>query len=254
MPTPPNPLFDYLLQAADTSLVLGHRLSEWCGHGPVLEQDLALANIALDLLGEARSYYQYAAELEGLGRTEDDLAYLRSAVEYRNPLLVEQPNGDFAHTVVRQFLFDNYHYHLLKALPASPDALLAAIAGKAVKEAAYHLKWSSEWVIRLGDGTAESRRRLDKAIATLWRYADELTQPTPAETELQALGVLPASHELLPAMQAHAAQVLAEATVPPPAGPGYRGIGGKLGRHSEHLGYLLAELQYLQRTYPDLRW
>ena len=255
MATPQShPLFDYLLQAADTSLVLGHRLSEWCGHGPVLEQDLALANIALDLLGEARSYYQYAAELEGLGRSEDDLAYLRSAVEYRNPLLVEQPNGDFAHTVVRQFLFDNYHYHLLKALQASPDAPLAAIAEKAVKEAAYHLKWSSEWVIRLGDGTAESRRRLDKALATLWRYQDELLAPTPAEAALQALGVLPDYHDLQPALQAHATHVLTEATVPAPTGPGYRQAGGKLGRHSEHLGYLLAELQYLQRTYPGLQW
>ena len=254
MPTPTHPLLDYLLQLADTSLVLGHRLSEWCGHGPVLEQDLALANIALDLLGEARSYYQYAAELAGEGRTEDDLAYLRSAVEYRNPLLVEQPNGDFAHTVVRQFLFDNFHYHLLKALQASPDARLAAIAEKSVKEAAYHLKWSSEWVIRLGDGTPESRRRLNKALAALERYADELTTPTPTETTLHELGVLPAAADLLPAMQAHAAHVLAEATVPPLTAPGYRGAGGKLGRHSEHLGHLLAELQYLQRSYPGLQW
>lgn len=251
---PTHSLFDYLLQLADTSLVLGHRLSEWCGHGPVLEQDLAMANIALDLLGEARSYYQYAAELEGQGRTEDDLAYLRSAVEYRNPLLVEQPNGDFAHTVVRQFLFDNFHYHLLKELQASPDVQLAAIAEKSVKEAAYHLKWSSEWIIRLGDGTDESRRRLDKALATLWRYADELTQPTPTETALQELGVLPSYAALLPAMQAHAAYVLAEATVPAPTSPSYRGAGGKLGRHSEHLGYLLAELQYMQRAYPGLQW
>ena len=146
-------LFHYVLQLADTSLILGHRLSEWCGHGPILEQDLAMANIALDLLGEARSYYQYAAELEGQGRTEDDLAYLRPAVEYRNPLLVEQPNGDFAATIVRQFLFDNFHYPFLQQLQTSPDERLAAIAEKAVKEAAYHLKWSSEWMIRLGDGT-----------------------------------------------------------------------------------------------------
>lgn len=248
------PLLDYLLQIADASLVLGHRLSEWCGHGPVLEQDLAMANIALDLLGEARSYYQYAAELAGPGRTEDDLAYLRSAVEYRNPLLVEQPNGDFAHTVVRQFLFDNFHYHLLKELVASPDAQLAAIAEKAVKEAAYHLQWSSEWIIRLGDGTAESRRRLDKALAALWRYAAELTTPTPTETTLQELGVVPDYATLLPAMQAHTARVLAEATVPMPAAPAYTGAGGKLGRHSEHLGYLLAELQYMQRAYPGLQW
>ena len=256
VPTPPpaaNPLFPFVLQLADTSLILAHRLSEWCGHGPVLEQDLALANIALDLLGEARSYYQYAAELEGQGRTEDDLAYLRSAVEYRNPLLVEQPNGDFAHTIVRQFLFDNFHYQLLKGLKDSPDARLAAIAEKSFKEAAYHLKWSSEWIIRLGDGTPEGRQRLDKAIATLWRYAGELTTPTPAETYLQELSVVPDYAALLPAMQAHTAHVLAEATVPLPA-PAYAQLGGKSGRHSEHLGYLLTELQYMQRTYPGLTW
>ncbi len=248
-----NPLFPFVLQLADTSLILAHRLSEWCGHGPVLEQDLALANIALDLLGEARSYYQYAAELEGQGRTEDDLAYLRSAVEYRNPLLVEQPNGDFAHTIVRQFLFDNFHYHLLKELKAGPDTQLAAIAEKSLKEAAYHLKWSSEWMIRLGDGTPESRQRLDKAIATLWRFAGELTTPTATETQLQELGLVPDYAALLPAMQAHLAHVLTEATVPEPTAV-FAQLGGKSGRHSEHLGYLLTELQYMQRTYPGLTW
>ncbi|WP_197076849.1 1,2-phenylacetyl-CoA epoxidase subunit PaaC [Hymenobacter terrenus] len=253
VPAAPNLLFPFVLQLADTSLILAHRLSEWCGHGPVLEQDLALANIALDLLGEARSYYQYAAELEGQGRTEDDLAYLRSAVEYRNPLLVEQPNGDFAHTVVRQFLFDNFHYHLLQALKESADAQLAAIAEKSLKEAAYHLKWSSEWVIRLGDGTAESRQRLDKAIAALWRFAGELTTPTTTETCLQRLGLVPDYAALLPAMEAHVAHVLGEATVPVPEAV-FAQQGGKMGRHSEHLGYLLAELQYMQRSYPGLTW
>ena len=248
-----NPLFPFVLQLADTSLILAHRLSEWCGHGPVLEQDLALANIALDLLGEARSYYQYAAELEGQGRTEDDLAYLRSAVEYRNPLLVEQPNGDFAHTIVRQFLFDNFHYQLLKELKNGPDTQLAAIAEKSLKEAAYHLKWSSEWMIRLGDGTPESRQRLDKAIATLWRFAGELTTPTATETQLQDLGLVPDYAALLPAMQAHLTHVLAEATVPEPTAV-FAQQGGKNGRHSEHLGYLLTELQYMQRTYPGLTW
>jgi len=249
----PRPLFPFVLQLADASLILAHRLSEWCGHGPVLEQDLALANIALDLLGESRSYYQYAAELEGQGRTEDDLAYLRSAVEYRNPLLVEQPNGDFAHTIVRQFLFDNFHYHLLRALKDGPDAQLAAIAEKSVKEAAYHLKWSSEWVIRLGDGTDESRKRLDKAIAKLWRFGGELTTPTEAEKALQAAGLVPDYATLQPAMQAHAEHVFAEATVPLPTAV-FPQLGGKTGRHSEHLGYLLSELQYMQRAYPGLTW
>jgi ring-1,2-phenylacetyl-CoA epoxidase subunit PaaC len=251
--TAPAELFPFVLQLADTSLILAHRLSEWCGHGPVLEQDLALANIALDLLGEARSYYQYAAELEGRGRTEDDLAYLRSAVEYRSPLLVEQPNGDFAHTILRQFLFDNFHYHLLKALQSCPDVRLAAIAEKSVKEAAYHLKWSSEWVIRLGDGTPESQQRLEKAIATLWRFADELTTLTAAEKALQEIGVLPDYAELRPAMQAHVEHVFSEATVPLPAAV-FAQQGGKTGRHTEHLGYLLSELQYMQRTYPGLTW
>ncbi|UOQ77705.1 phenylacetate-CoA oxygenase subunit PaaC [Hymenobacter sp. 5516J-16] len=246
-------LFAYVLQLADTSLILAHRLSEWCGHGPILEQDLAMANIALDLLGEARSYYQYAAELEGKGRTEDDLAYLRSAVEYRNPLLVEQPNGDFASTIVRQFIYDCFHYHLLLQLKSGPDAQLAAIAEKSVKEAAYHIKWSSEWVIRLGDGTEESRRRVEKAISNLWRYAGELTNPSTTEKALQAAGLLPDYAPIQQQIDNHVTRVFEEATLPVPQGV-FMQKGGKDGRHSEHLGYLLAELQYLQRTYPGLQW
>jgi ring-1,2-phenylacetyl-CoA epoxidase subunit PaaC len=246
-------LLGYVLQLADTSLILAHRLSEWCGHGPILEQDLALANISLDLLGEARSYYQYAAELEGRGRTEDDLAYLRAAVEYRNPLLVEQPNGDFAHTIVRQFLYDCFHYHLLGQLQAGPDQQLAAIAAKSVKEAAYHVKWSAEWIIRLGDGTDESRRRLDKALASLWRYRGELTTATATEQALQAAGLLPDYAALQEQIDQDVARVFEEATVPVPQGV-FMQKGGKDGRHSEHLGYLLAELQYMQRAYPGLKW
>ncbi|GAB3305988.1 1,2-phenylacetyl-CoA epoxidase subunit PaaC [Hymenobacter tenuis] len=246
-------LFSFVLQLADTSLILAHRLSEWCGHGPILEQDLAMANIALDLLGEARSYYQYAAELEGKGRTEDDLAYLRSAVEYRNPLLVEQPNGDFASTIVRQFIYDCFHYNLLLQLKSGPDAHLAAIAEKSVKEAAYHIKWSSEWIIRLGDGTEESRRRVEKAIDNLWRYSGELTTPSATEKALQADGFVPDYAALQQQIDAHVARVFDEATLPVPQGV-FMQKGGKEGRHSEHLGYLLAELQYLQRTYPGLQW
>jgi ring-1,2-phenylacetyl-CoA epoxidase subunit PaaC len=246
-------LFQYVLQLADTSLILGHRLSEWCGHGPILEQDLAMANIALDLLGETRSLYQYAAELEGQGRTEDDLAFLRIATDYRNPLLVEQPNGDFADTIVRQFLFDNFHYHFLQQLLTSPDGRLASIAEKSLKEAAYHLKWSSEWVIRLGDGTEESRRRVEKAVANLWRYSGELTTPTATEKALQTIGLVPDYAPLLPGMEAHVAKVFREATLVVPQGV-FMQKGGKDGRHSEHLGYILAELQYMQRTYPGLQW
>ncbi len=243
----------FVLQLADTSLVLGHRLSEWCGHGPVLEQDIAMANIGLDFLGEARSYYQYAAELEGAGRTEDELAFLRAATEYRNPLLVEQPNGDFAATVLRQFLFDSYHLPFLEALRAGPDEKLAAIAEKSVKEAAYHRQWSAEWVIRLGDGTPESRRRLDGALRDFWRYTAELTTPAPAETALADLGLAPNLDDVRALQQAHIAEVFAEATLPLPAS-GVAQKGGKTGRHSEHLGYLLAELQYMQRAYPGLKW
>ncbi|MDU0371574.1 1,2-phenylacetyl-CoA epoxidase subunit PaaC [Hymenobacter endophyticus] len=246
-------LFEYVLQLADTSLILAHRLSEWCGHGPVLEQDLALANISLDLLGEARSYYQYAAELEGQGRTEDDLAYLRTAVEYRNVLLAEQPNGDFAHTIVRQFIYDAFHYYLLQQLQVGPDRQLAAIAEKSVKEAAYHIKWSSEWVIRLGDGTEESRRRVEAAIQALWRYSGELTTPSPTEQVLQAAGFGPDYAAVQAQVDQHVTRVFAEATLPVLQGV-FMQKGGKAGRHSEHLGYLLAELQYLQRTYPGLQW
>ncbi|GAB3835360.1 1,2-phenylacetyl-CoA epoxidase subunit PaaC [Hymenobacter jeollabukensis] len=246
-------LLAFVLQLADTSLILAHRLSEWCGHGPILEQDLAMANISLDLLGEARSYYQYAAELEGRGRTEDDLAYLRSAVEYRNPLLVEQPNGDFAHTIVRQFLYDAFHYHLLLQLQAGPDQQLAAIAEKSVKEAAYHVKWSAEWIIRLGDGTDESRRRVEAAITALWRYSGELTTPSATEQALQQAGFVPDYAAIQQQIDEHVTRVFAEATLPVPQGV-FMQKGGKTGRHSEHLGYLLAELQYLQRTYPGLTW
>jgi len=246
-------LLPFVLQLADTSLILAHRLSEWCGHGPILEQDLAMANIALDLLGEARSYYQYAAELEGKGRTEDDLAYLRPAVEYSNPLLVEQPNGDFAHTIVRQFIYDAFHYHLLLQLQQGPDAQLAAIAEKSVKEAAYHIKWSSEWVIRLGDGTDESRQRVEKAIRNLWRFSGELTTPTVTEQLLQTAGFLPDYATTQQQVDTHVARVFEEATLSVPEGI-FMQKGGKDGRHSEHLGYLLAELQYLQRTYPGLQW
>jgi ring-1,2-phenylacetyl-CoA epoxidase subunit PaaC len=246
-------LFKYTLQLADTSLILAHRLSEWCGHGPVLEQDLALSNIALDLLGEARSYYQYAAVLEDQGRDEDDLAYLRQAVEYRNPLLVEQPNGDFAATIFRQFLFDSFHYFYLLELQKSPDTQLAAIAEKSVKEAAYHIKWSSEWVIRLGDGTEESKQRMESAVEDLWPYSQELFEPTATERKLQEQGLIPQYQAVQKQAEAHHQKVMSEATLDIPQNA-FMQQGGKEGRHSEHLGYILAELQYLQRAYPGQKW
>ncbi|RNI30606.1 1,2-phenylacetyl-CoA epoxidase subunit PaaC [Rufibacter latericius] len=246
-------LLDYTLQLADTSLILGHRLSEWCGHGPILEQDLAMANIALDLIGETRSLYQYAAELESQGRTEDDLAYLREAVEYKNPLLVEQPNGDFGDTVMRQFIFDGFHFFLLKDLQNSPDSGLAGIAAKSFKEASYHIKWSSEWIIRLGDGTEESKRRIQKSLENLWMYSGELFSMTHTEEQLSQAGLIPDYRTLQPQWEAHVGKVFAEATLEVPQNV-FMQKGGKTGRHTEHLGYLLTELQYLQRAYPGLEW
>jgi ring-1,2-phenylacetyl-CoA epoxidase subunit PaaC len=246
-------LYNYTLQLADTSLILGHRLSEWCGHGPVLEQDLAMANIALDLIGETRSLYQYAAQLEGKGRTEDDLAYLRDAVEYKNPLLVEQPNGDFADTIMRQFLFDVFHFYFLQQLQNSPDQHLAAIAAKAYKEASYHIKWSSEWVIRLGDGTDESKRRIEKAVENLWMYSGELFSMTETEKQLFEAGYIPDYALIQQQWKAYVAKIFEEATLEVPQDV-FMQKGGKAGKHTEHIGYILAELQYLQRTYPGLEW
>lgn len=246
-------LFAYCLQLADTSFILGHRLSEWCGHGPVLEQDLAMTNIALDLIGETRNLYQYAAQLEGKGHSEDELAYLREAVEYKNPLLVEQPNGDFADTVLRQFFFDTYHFYFLQALQASPDQQLAAIAAKSFKEASYHIKWSSEWVIRLGDGTEESKRRTEKALNQLWTYTGELFSMTDPEKALFEKEFIPDYALLRSQWQQHVNNIFEEATLLVPQGS-WMQKGGKEGRHTEHLGFILAELQYLQRTYPGLEW
>jgi ring-1,2-phenylacetyl-CoA epoxidase subunit PaaC len=243
----------YVLHLADTHLVLAHRLSELCGHGPVLEQDMAMTNIALDLLGTARNLFQYAAELEGKGRTEDDLAYLRGVTAYLNPLLVERPNGDFAHTVVRQFLFDTWHVPLLEALRDSGDHRLSAIATQSLKEANYHIQWSGEWMVRLGDSTEEARRRVEAALTELWPYTGELFTMTEGEQALHAEGLIPDNGGLKAAASAHLERVFSAATLPVPA-DGYWHKGGKQGRHTEHLGYLLAELQYLQRTYPGQQW
>ncbi len=246
-------VLDYTLQLADSSLIMAHRLSEWCGHGPILEQDIAMQNIALDLLGETRSLFQYAAELEGKGRTEDDLAFLREAVEYKNLLITEQPNGDFAQTILRQFLFDTYHYHLLQQLKTGKDQRLAAIAEKSLKEVTYHLKWSSEWVIRLGDGTDESKRRIEKALGNLWAYTGELFTLTATEEALLDLGIVPDHSLIRQQWQDHVERVFTEATLQVPQNV-FMHQGGKTGRHTEHLGYILAELQYMQRAYPGLEW
>jgi ring-1,2-phenylacetyl-CoA epoxidase subunit PaaC len=246
-------LCDYLLRLADSSLVLGHRLSEWCGHGPILEQDIALSNLALDLIGQARNGYQLAAIQLGRGQSEDDLAYLRDAQDYRNLLLVEQPNGDFGQTVLRQFLFDVYHYHCLQALVQSTDENLASIATKSLKEVTYHRKWSSEWVIRLGDGTAESHRRMQHALELLWEFTGELCMPNATDRVLSARGLVPDLEQIRPLWQQEVQAILQEATLDIPTRT-WMQKGGKEGIHTEHLGYLLAEMQFLQRAYPHCQW
>lgn len=244
---------DFLLRMADSSLILGHRLSEWCGHGPILEQDIAMSNLALDLIGQARNWYQLAAQQLGQGQSEDDLAYLRDARQYRNLLLVEHPNGDFGQTILRQFFFDAYHYPYLQALTNSADENVANIAVKSLKEATYHLKWSSEWVIRLGDGTEESHQRIQHALDRLWEYTGELTTPNTYDQLLAEMNLAPDLNAIRPLWQQRVEAVLAEATLNLPTRP-WMQKGGKDGVHTEHLGYLLAEMQFLQRAYPGCEW
>ncbi|HEX4259964.1 MAG TPA: 1,2-phenylacetyl-CoA epoxidase subunit PaaC [Acetobacteraceae bacterium] len=247
------PLLDFVLRRADDALILGHRLSEWCGHAPTLEEDLALANVGLDLLGVARALYAYAGEIEGAGHDEDAFAYLRDAGQFRNLLLVEQPNGDFAHTVVRQFLYSAYADPFWRAMTRSADPMLAAVAAKSEKESAYHLRHASEWLIRLGDGTEESHRRAQAALDALLPYAGELSFVDDAERGLIAAGIAADPASLHPAWHATLDAVLAAATLARPAGEWSRS-GGRTGRHSEHLGPLLAMMQVLPRTHPGARW
>lgn len=246
-------LFTYALRRGDDNLILSHRLSEWCGHGPQLEEDIALTNRALDLIGQARNYLQYAGEVEGRGRTEDDLAYLRKERDFVNVELVEQPNGDYAHTMARSFLYDAWHLPLQQALTKSADAQLAAIAGKAVKEVTYQLKTSADWMIRFGDGTEESHRRAQTALDALWTYTGELFATDEVEATLQKAGIVPGMAPIKAAFDAKVDAVLAEATLKRPA-DGFMMSGGRQGKHSEHLGYILADMQYLQRSYPGATW
>jgi ring-1,2-phenylacetyl-CoA epoxidase subunit PaaC len=247
------PLFLYTLRLADDALVLGHRLSEWCGHAPVLEEDLALGNMALDLIGQARSLYAYAGELEGRGRDEDTLAYRRDTGKYRNVLLVEQPNGDFAVTILRQLLYAAGAHPYFEALTSSKDATLAAIAAKSVKELAYHVRHAGEWTIRLGDGTEESNRRAQQALDDLWPYTGEMFETDDIERALIETGVAVDRAGVRPRWERTLVPILAEANLKLPAGD-WMQSGGRAGRHSEHLGHILAELQFLQRAYPGARW
>ncbi len=263
-------LINYTLHLADNALILGQRNAEWTGHGPVLEQDIAISNIALDLVGQARNFYQYAATLinqsaeqlffispaaevgSGL-QTEDTLAYLRDTNNFSNCLLAELKKGDWAVTVLRQFFFSTYQFYLYQRLKQSTDATLAAIAEKSVKEVTYHLRWSAEWVIRLGDGTHESHHRMETALQLLWPYTGELMENAAYETALLPAGISVDLSACRPAWQQKITEVLLQSTLPTPENAWMQN-GGKQGRHTEHLGYLLAEMQYLQRTYPGNNW
>ena len=248
---PGEPLFEYLLRLGDDRLVLGHRLSEWCGHGPVLEEDIALANVALDLIGQATHFLKLAGQVEGKGRDEDALAYFRDAIDYRNVSLVELPNGDFGRTIVRQFLFDAWSVLLLEKLQAAANAELAGIAAKAYKEARYHVRHSGEWVLRLGDGTEESHRRAQTALDELWAYTGELFAADEVDRALP--GVAPDPAALEPAWRQLVSDVVRRATLALPA-DGYMHSGGRRGRHTEHLGHLLDEMQILARSHPGAKW
>jgi ring-1,2-phenylacetyl-CoA epoxidase subunit PaaC len=284
----PDPtLIDYTLHLADNALILGHRNSEWTGHGPILEQDIALSNIALDGIGQARNLYQYAARLinesPAAGKapahrlfslpdksavTEDALAYLRDSWDFRNCLLVEQANGDWAKTILRQFFFSAYQFYLYEELQHSRDTELAAISEKSFKEVSYHLRWSSEWVIRLGDGTAESHSRMEKALGDLWKFTGELFLPAAYERQLAAAGIAVDLASIQPKWEEKVREILEEAQfpmrviTPGPTGAKDGGTGkgpwmqtgGKEGRHTEQLGYVLAEMQFLQRAYPGCEW
>jgi ring-1,2-phenylacetyl-CoA epoxidase subunit PaaC len=284
--SPQQALIDYTLHLADNALILGHRNSEWTGYGPILEQDIAISNIALDLIGQARNFYQYAAVLinergekltdtersasgesqrgsrmagatgmiaPGAAITEDSLAYLRDAWDFKNCQLAEQANGDWAKTILRQFFFSAYQFYLYQRLQHSRDAQLAAISEKAYKEVSYHLRWSSEWVIRLGDGTEESHTRMENAVSALWKFTGELCTPAGYEKPLATNGIGVDLSVIRPEWEEKVREIFAEATLTVPSS-GWMQSGGKEGRHTEELGYILAEMQFLQRAYPAREW
>lgn len=247
-------LFQFLLRMGDNTLVLGHRVSDWCGHAPVLEEDIALANTALDLIGQTQMWLGLAGEIEGQGRTADDLAYLRDAWDFRNVLLVEQPNGDFGQTILRQYLFDAWHDLMLLGLLDSTETRVAEIAEKASKEARYHLERSADTVIGLGDGTEESHSRMQAALTLLWPFVGEMLAPDDLDRELGKAGIAPDLEGLAADYHRTVSAVLTEATLAIPHDP-FTHSGGKSGvRHSEHLGHMLTQMQWLQRAYPGATW
>lgn len=246
-------ILEYTLRIADDSLILGHRVSEWCGHGPILEEDIALTNIALDLIGQATNLFEYASKLDTEQRTADDLAFLRFDRDYRNVLLVEQKNGDFGVTITRQFFFDTFRKLFFEALEKSTDKQLAAIAEKSLKETKYHLKHSSEWMIRLGDGTEESHKRVQQAVDDLWRFTDELFYMDEIDEALLKGGISVDLKKIQKDWKQYVQDIFEEATLQVPTEL-WQQSGGRKGMHSEHLGYLLAEMQFMQRAYPGMEW
>jgi len=252
--TEKDDLFELCLRLGDDCLILGQRLAEWCGHAPILEEDIALTNISLDLLGQAISLYKYACELEGKGRTEDDLAYLRNSFEFKNSKLVEQPNGDFAVTIFRQFIFDSYSFFLYEELKNSADENISGIAAKSLKEIKYHLRHSSEWVIRLGDGTDESHKRMVNAINELWRFSGELFEVDELCKRLVEKGYLPDISAIYEKWKVYVKDVMNKATLELPPEDTFMQTGGRNGYHTEHLDYILAVMQILPRSYPTAKW
>lgn len=252
-PVVENPLFEYLLRLGDDRLVLGHRMSEWCGHGPILEEDIAMANIALDLIGHANGLLALAGTIENKGRNEDALAYFRDGVEFRNALMVELPNGDFGFTMLRQFLFDAYSVLLWDALSHAGDERVAALAAKCLKEDKYHLRHSSEWVVRLGDGTEESHTRAQQALNELWRYTGELFAHDAVDDAVAAHGIVVDFDAMQSRWTTMVADVVQRATLELPGETAMR-RGGRSGRHTEHLGHMLSEMQIVARSHPGASW
>ena len=249
-----NPLFDLLLRLGDDRLVLGHRVSEWCGHAPILEEDIALANVALDLLGQATMFLRLAGEVEGKGRDEDALAYFRETVQFRNCQLVELPKGDFAFTIARQFLFDVYAVTLLDALSHSTNSELSAIAAKALKEATYHVRHSGEWMLKLGDGTEESHRRVQRALDDLWRFTPELFASDDTDRAMLAAGIAPDLALIKTKWESLVRDVLVRATLTTPHDVPAPRRAGRTGQHTESLGHMLAEMQIVARSDPGATW
>ena len=248
-----NDVFEYLLRLGDDRLVLGHRLSEWCGHGPILEEDIAISNLALDCVGQAIQFLKLAGEVEGKGRSEDDIAYFRDVTEYRNLMMLELPKGDFGFTIARQFFFDVYSFHLMGSLQESNYEELAAIAAKSLKEIRYHLRHSSQWVLRLGDGTEESHQRIQDAVDDLWMYTGEMFEVDDVMQRLIDAKTIPPMPSLKTRWKEMVVDILNQATLQIPTDT-YMVSGSRQGRHTEHLGFILADMQFLPRAYPDGKW